>query len=81
LNRVDVCEDVLPNEQQQYLGLVRTLLHQPQWIFVQEALDSLSPDDEDKMLKLLAQELPHAGILTITHQPAAQAFHQRKLKI
>jgi len=81
LNRVDAWEDVLSNEQQQCLGLVRALLHRPQWIFVQEALDSLPPDDEAKMLKLLAHELPHAGILTITHQPAAQAFHQRKLKL
>jgi len=81
LNRVDAWADVLSNEQQQCLGLVRALLHRPQWIFVQEALDSLPPDDEAKMLKLLAHELPHAGILTITHQPAAQAFHQRKLKI
>lgn len=81
LNRVDAWDDVLSNEQQQYLGLVRALLHRPQWIFVQEALDSLPPYDEAKMLKLLAHELPHAGILTITHQPAAQAFHQRKLKI
>jgi len=81
LNRVDAWEEVLSNEQQQYLGLIRALLHRPQWIFVQEALDSLPPDDEVKMLKLLAHELPHAGILTITHQPAAQAFHHRKLKI
>jgi putative ATP-binding cassette transporter len=81
LNRIDAWEDVLSNEQQQYLGLVRALLHRPQWIFVQEALDSLPPDDEARMLKLLAHELPHAGILTITHQPSAQAFHQRKLRI
>ena len=81
LNRIDAWEDVLSNEQQQYLGLVRVLLHRPQWIFVQEALDSLPPHDEEKMLKLLAHELPDAGILTITHQPSAQAFHQRKLKI
>ncbi|MDD5463037.1 MAG: hypothetical protein PHG00_15630 [Methylococcales bacterium] len=52
------------------LGLVRALLHQPQWIFVQEALDSLLPDDEAKMLKLLAHKLSHAGILTISHQPS-----------
>jgi putative ATP-binding cassette transporter len=81
LNRVDAWADVLSNEQQQYLGLVRALLHRPQWIFVQEALDSLPPDDEAKMLKLLAHELPHAAILTITHQPDAQAFHHRKLQI
>lgn len=81
LNQVDAWEDVLSNEQQQYLGVVRALLHRPQWLFIQEALDSLPPNDEEKMLKLLARELPHAGVLTITHQPSAQAFHQRKLKI
>ncbi|MGR9086769.1 MAG: ABC transporter ATP-binding protein/permease [Gammaproteobacteria bacterium] len=81
LDRADAWDDVLSNEQRQYLGLIRALLHRPRWLFVQEALDSLPPHDEEKMLKLLAHELPHAGILTITHQPCAQAFHQRKLAI
>ena len=81
LNRVDSWEQLLSNEQQQYLGLVRVLLHRPQWVFIQEALDSLAPNDEAQMLKLLGKELPRTGIMTITHQPAAQAFHQRKLKI
>jgi putative ATP-binding cassette transporter len=81
LNRVDSWEQMLSNEQQQYLGVVRVLLHRPQWIFIQEALDSLTPSDEAQMLALLGKELPHTGILTITHQPAAEAFHQRKLKI
>jgi vitamin B12/bleomycin/antimicrobial peptide transport system ATP-binding/permease protein len=81
LNRVDSWEQLLSNEQQQYLGVVRVLLHRPQWIFIQEALDSLAPSDEVQMLELLGRELPQTGILTITHQPAAEAFHQRKLKI
>lgn len=81
LNRVDSWEQLLSNEQQQYLGIVRVLLHRPEWIFIQEALDSLAPSEELQMLELLSSELPHAGILTITHQPAAEAFHQRNLKI
>jgi vitamin B12/bleomycin/antimicrobial peptide transport system ATP-binding/permease protein len=81
LNRVDSWEQLLSNEQQQYLGVVRVLLHRPQWIFIQEALDSLTPSDETKMLTLLGKELPNAGILTITHQPAAEAFHQRRVNI
>ncbi|NOT13047.1 MAG: ABC transporter ATP-binding protein/permease [Methylococcaceae bacterium] len=81
LDRVDSWEHLLSNEQQQCLGVVRVLIHRPQWIFIQEALDSLAPSDETQMLELLSEELPHAGILTITHQPAAEAFHQRKLKI
>jgi vitamin B12/bleomycin/antimicrobial peptide transport system ATP-binding/permease protein len=81
LNRIDSWEQLLSNEQQQYLGVVRVLLHRPQWIFIQEALDSLTPSDETKMLTLLGKELPNAGILTITHQPAAEAFHQRRVNI
>jgi len=81
LSRVDSWEQLLSNEQQQYLGVVRVLLHRPQWIFIQEALDSLAPSDEVKMLELLGKELPHSGILTISHQPAAEAFHQRILEI
>jgi putative ATP-binding cassette transporter len=81
LDRTEAWEQVLSREQQQRLGLVRAFLHQPKWIFIQEALDSLSPDDETKMFELLGKELPDSAILSITNQPTAEAFHQRKLKI
>ncbi|MEQ1637763.1 MAG: SbmA/BacA-like family transporter [Methylococcales bacterium] len=81
LNRIDTWEQLLSNEQLQFLGVVRVLLHRPQWLFIQEALDSLAPSDEEQMLDLLSTELPNTGILTITNQPVAEAFHQRKMKI
>jgi vitamin B12/bleomycin/antimicrobial peptide transport system ATP-binding/permease protein len=81
LDRTESWEEVLSREQQQRLGLVRVLLHRPQWVFIQEALDSLTPDGETQMLELLGKELPDTAILSITNQPSAEAFHQRKLKI
>lgn len=81
LNKVAPWPQMLSNEQQQCLGVARALLHRPQWLFIQEALDSLSPEKEMKMLKLIAKELPQTGILTITSQPEAEAFHQRALAI
>ena len=81
LDRVASWEQLLSREQQQRLGLARVLLHRPKWIFVEEALDSLSSDGETQMLELLGAELPDAAILSITNQPTAEAFHQRKLKI
>jgi vitamin B12/bleomycin/antimicrobial peptide transport system ATP-binding/permease protein len=57
------------------------LLHRPQWIFIQEALDSLAPSEEIQMLELLAGALPQTGILTLSNEPAAAAFHQRNLVI
>lgn len=81
LDRAASWEQILSREQRQRLGLARVLLHRPKWIFMEEALDSLSSDGETQMLELLGKELPNAAILNITNQPSAEAFHQRKLKI
>jgi putative ATP-binding cassette transporter len=81
LDQVGSWEQVLSREQQQRLGLVRVLLYRPKWIFIQEAFDSLTPDGETQMLELLDKELPNSAIMSITNQPTAEAFHQRKLKI
>ncbi len=81
LDRVESWEQVLSREQQQRLGLVRVLLYRPRWIFIQETFDSLTPDGETQMLEILDKELPNSAIMSITNQPTAEAFHQRKLKI
>ena len=81
LDQVESWEKLLSREQQQRLGLVRALLYEPKWIFMQEALDSLTPEGETQMLELLGKELPDTAILSISNQPSAEAFHQRKLKI
>ena len=81
LDRVAVWEKVLSTEQQQRLGLVRVLLHRPKWLFIEEALDSLSPKSETQMLELLRKEIPDLAIMSITNMPMAEAFHQRKLMI
>ncbi|MEI6269724.1 MAG: ABC transporter ATP-binding protein/permease, partial [Methylococcaceae bacterium] len=70
---------VLTREQQQRLGLVRLLLYRPKWILLQEAFDSLDPDGEVSMLRIICQELPDAALLSITNQPSAVAFHNRKI--
>jgi putative ATP-binding cassette transporter len=81
LDQVESWGQLLSREQQQRLGVVRVLLHRPDWIFIQEALDSLTPDGEIQMMTLLDKELPQSAILSITNQPTAEAFHQRKLNI
>ncbi|MGZ5006361.1 MAG: ABC transporter ATP-binding protein/permease [Methylobacter sp.] len=69
----------LSREQQQRLGVVRLLLQQPKWILLQESMDSLDSSCEMKMLRLIAQKLPDAAILTITNEPMAEGFHQRRI--
>jgi putative ATP-binding cassette transporter len=69
----------LPREQQQRLGVVRLLLKKPKWILLQEAFDSLPPEGESGMYRLICQQLPHATLITISNQPSAEAFHQRRI--
>jgi len=79
LEQTDSWEKALSREQQQRLGLVRLLLYRPKWILLQEAFDSLDPDGEELMLRLICQELPEAAMLTITNQPTAEAYHDRQI--
>ena len=79
LEQADAWEKVLTREQQQRLGLVRLLLYRPKWILLQEAFDSLDPEGEVSMLRIICQELPDAALLSITNQPSAVAFHGRKI--
>jgi len=82
LEQLDECENwdtALTREQQQRLGAARLLLNRPKWIMLQEAFDSLDPKGEVAMLTLIRDELPEAAMLTITNQPTADAFHQRRI--
>ncbi len=81
LDQNDSWEKALSREEQQRLGIARLLLNRPKWILLQEALDSLSPQDEIDMMRLICQELPDAGILTYTNQPSVEPFHDRRLHL
>jgi putative ATP-binding cassette transporter len=81
LERVDLWDMNLPREQQQRLGVVRLLLKKPKWILIQEAFDSLSPEGEIDMFRIICQRLPDATLLTITQQPTAERFHERRITL
>ncbi len=74
-------EKTLEREQQQRLGMVRLLLQRPKWIMMQEAFDSLDPDGEVEMIRIINQRLPNSALLTITKQPAIQAMHDRHIDL
>ena len=74
-------EQILSPPEQQTISFARQLLARPAWIFLEHATNSLSPKGEEEMMSLLEQELPEATVLTIGHNPALEAFHQRKLTL
>jgi putative ATP-binding cassette transporter len=72
-------EHALSGGEKQRAGFVRALLHQPDFLVMDEATSALDPASQEHLLKLLAERLPQAAILSIAHRPELQAFHQRML--
>jgi vitamin B12/bleomycin/antimicrobial peptide transport system ATP-binding/permease protein len=65
--------------EQQRLGLARALLHQPQYLFLDEATASLDEASEEALYRLLEKRLPAATVVSIGHRSTLEAFHQRKI--
>ncbi len=71
----------LTRNEQQLLGMVRLLINRPQWIFLQEAFDSLKPAEEEAMLRLICEQLPNATVVAISHIPEDSTFFTRHLPL
>jgi putative ATP-binding cassette transporter len=81
LDQKDHWINTLARAEHQRLGMVRLLLNRPQWIFLEEAFDSLNQEDEERMLKLICEQLPDAMLLTISHMPNGASFYSRRLAL
>ena len=80
--KLDTREDwgrELPLRIQQRLGLARVFLHQPAWIFIEEATDALAPKEEVDSLELLHHELPSSTLLVISRRARQNHFFERRL--
>lgn len=65
--------------EQQRLGLVRALLHAPQYLFLDEATASLDEPSEAALYNLLREKLPATTLVSIGHRSTLDAFHQRNV--
>ncbi len=81
LDQRDNWGTTLAREEQQRLGMVRLLLNRPQWIFLEEAFDSLDTQGEEQMLHLICEQLPEATLLAISRMPNGASFYSRRLAL
>jgi vitamin B12/bleomycin/antimicrobial peptide transport system ATP-binding/permease protein len=72
---------VLSGGEQQRVAFARALLHQPQWLFMDEATASLDEASEEHLYTLLHARLPDTSIISIGHRPTLAQFHKRRLKL
>jgi vitamin B12/bleomycin/antimicrobial peptide transport system ATP-binding/permease protein len=61
--------------EQQRLGLARALLHQPKYLFLDEATASLDEPSEAALYRLLADRLKGTTTISIGHRSTLKAFH------
>ncbi|TAN49579.1 MAG: ABC transporter ATP-binding protein/permease [Rhodospirillales bacterium] len=74
-------DQVLSSAEQQRLSFARLMIHRPNWIFIQEAIDALDPKGEEDMLELLKTEFADATVITIGHHAGAAGYYQRVLTL
>jgi putative ATP-binding cassette transporter len=67
--------------EQQRLGIVRALLHMPQYLFLDEATASLDEPSEAKLYRLLQDRLPETTIVSIGHRSTLTAFHTSRVAL
>jgi putative ATP-binding cassette transporter len=67
--------------EQQRLGVVRAILHAPDFLFLDEATASLDEPAEAAIYRLLQERLPNATIVSIGHRATLTAFHRRRLTL
>lgn len=79
LDDSDHWETVLAVPEQQRFGFARLLIRRPDWVFVEDATDSLDPQSEEELVRLMETEFPAATLLTIGSHLSLEAHHRRKL--
>jgi len=78
LDETDHWEKRLSTGEQQRLAFARVLLHQPDWVFLDDATGALDEETEARLYAILAERLPKASVVSIAHRPAVERYHTRR---
>jgi putative ATP-binding cassette transporter len=71
----------LSGGEKQRIAFARLLLHRPDIVVLDEATSALDPESQDKMMKMLTDELHATTIMSIAHRPELERFHNRKIAL
>jgi vitamin B12/bleomycin/antimicrobial peptide transport system ATP-binding/permease protein len=72
-------DQTLSGGEKQRLAFARLLLHSPDIVVLDEATSALDEKSQDKMMKMVTDELQKATIVSVAHRVELEAFHSRKI--
>jgi putative ATP-binding cassette transporter len=72
---------VLSLGEQQRLAIARALLEKPDWLFLDEATAALDEATEERVYRMLAEELPGTTIVSIGHRSTLIGLHERRIDL
>jgi putative ATP-binding cassette transporter len=73
-------EQLSPGELQR-IAFARVLIHQPDWVFLDESTSALDLPHEEHLYKLIKSTLPDCSIVSVGHQPSVEAFHDYQVDL
>jgi putative ATP-binding cassette transporter len=81
INEVRDWAKVLSPGEQQRVAFARILLTKPKAVFLDESTSALDEGLEHALYQLLHNELPHCVVVSVSHRPAVETFHDRHLEL
>ena len=84
VDRLDEVRDwakVLSPGEQQRVAFARILLTKPKAVFLDESTSALDQGLEHALYQLLRNELPETVVVSVSHRPAVERFHDQQLEL
>jgi len=80
LERSENWAQVLSGGEQQRLAFARALLTRPDWLFLDEATAALPEADQERLYRLLREQLPATTLVSVGHRESLAAHHKRRIE-
>ena len=73
-------QQLSPGEQQR-ISFARVLLHQPDWVFLDESTSMLDLGNEEYLYQLIKKRLPNCSIVSVGHRSSLDNWHDHILNM
>ncbi|MDR3490609.1 MAG: ABC transporter ATP-binding protein/permease [Gammaproteobacteria bacterium] len=81
LQDISMWSEQLSSGELQRIALVRILIHEPDWVFLDESTSALDLPHEKELYTLIKSALPNCSLVSVGHQPSVEAFHDELIDL